>query len=219
MSKAVAVVPCCWWQRTVDYCPRTSSLNIWAVRLIICVYKTSDKRFVKERLALSVTVFKGTKRLLSRAMLQSMATPSYPQPVYSCFMRHWSIFLGCRCQFLARRLCWIIEECISAPVAWIYSPADSLSTALVKVRPCSYKHTTWLRSHGTQSQQECTLLKQPAGLQKQNGIFTEGKNAMKVSKMGKILQKPCPGFTGHQLIQFSRSTQFFFLFPQQGRRL
>lgn len=126
-----------WWQPTVDYCPRTSSLNISAASQIICVYKTSDKALVKQRLALSVTVFKGTKRLLSRAMLQSMATPSDPQPVYSCFMGHWSIFLGCRCQ----RLCWITEECISALAEWIYSTTDSLLTALVKVRACTYKHT------------------------------------------------------------------------------
>lgn len=58
--------------------PAQSPLNISAVRQFICVYKASDKPFVKERLALSVTVFKGTKRLLSRAMLQSMTTPSYP---------------------------------------------------------------------------------------------------------------------------------------------
>lgn len=58
--------------------PAQSPLNISAVSQFICVYKASDKPFVKERLALSVTVFKGTKRLLSRAMLQSMATPSYP---------------------------------------------------------------------------------------------------------------------------------------------
>lgn len=146
-TKAVAVVPHFWWQRTVDYCLRTSSLNISAVSQIICVYKTSDKAFVKERLALSVTVFKGTKRLLSRAMLQSMATPSYPQPVYSSFMGHWSIFVSCCCQFLAPRLYWIIEECISEPASWIYSLTDSLLTAVMKARPCTYKHTTQFRSH------------------------------------------------------------------------
>lgn len=55
--------------------PAQSPRNISAVRQFICVCKASDKLFVKERLALSVTVFKGTKRLLSRAMLQSMETP------------------------------------------------------------------------------------------------------------------------------------------------
>lgn len=93
--------------------PAQSPLNISAVSRFICVCKAPDKPFVKERLALSVTVFKGTKRLLSRAMLQSMATPSYPlsgsHTVCSCFMGHWSIFVGCRCQ-----LHWGVYQCTPA---------------------------------------------------------------------------------------------------------
>lgn len=116
----------------------SQQLLVTKVRWTICVYNTSDKLLVKERLALSVTIFRRTKRLPSRpcydqwqhlpfTLLLRLTQFIHADQYYSAASWWYSLSLP---DLFTDLLKWRRTECISPAVYYWLAKVKHLLTCL-----------------------------------------------------------------------------------------